>query len=294
MMDNLVFEPKVYLVGRQTVVQDEVDRFLTDEEVSTWTTDTEVAGEKLVEVAGRLCYLSFINKRPGGNEAYIDHLLSVGHGSCLEHAVWNLVVTGISRSASHELVRHRAGVSPSQLSQRYVDESDCEFVVPPIYQRAVRAYRHFHDGDWKKEPTESEGWKDLDSYKFYRLVDIGQDWVRMMEDIPTAYKRLVDQTQEHLIDPSLPATDRRKMAREAARSILPNATETKIFLTFNARAIRNFLELRASRHAEAEIRVLANKVYEVMLKESVNLFSDYEKVMLPDGTFELTTKNRKV
>src|SRR5262249_17871124 len=126
---RVIREPCVYLVGRQVVGQEEVDRFLADHGVS-WQTDTEVAAEHLVEVAGRVCYLSFAKPRPGGNKAYLDHILDVAHGSVIEHAVWNLLVTGVSRSLSHELVRHRAGWAYSQLSQRYVDESVAEYVEP--------------------------------------------------------------------------------------------------------------------------------------------------------------------
>jgi len=122
-------EPTVYLMGKQETNQAEVDRFLADHGVA-WQTDTEIAGEHLVEVAGRLCYLSFAKPRPGGNKAYLDHILEVGHGSVLEHAVWNLLFTGVSRSLTHELIRHRAGFGFSQLSQRYVDESVAEYVVP--------------------------------------------------------------------------------------------------------------------------------------------------------------------
>src|SRR6476660_8408650 len=90
-------EPTVYLVGRQTVDDADIDRFLADHGVS-WQTDTEVAGEHLAEVAGRLCYMSFAKPRPGGNETYLKHILEVGHGSVLEHAVWNLVSSGVSRT----------------------------------------------------------------------------------------------------------------------------------------------------------------------------------------------------
>lgn len=102
-------EPKVYLVGRQTVDDEALARFLGDHEVGRWSTDTDEAGEKLIEIAGRLCYLSFARPRPGGNKAYIDHILELRHGSVLEHAVFNLIITGVSRSFTHELVRHRAG-----------------------------------------------------------------------------------------------------------------------------------------------------------------------------------------
>src|SRR5207248_5014918 len=101
-------EPTVFLVGRQVVDAAELDRFLSEHGVS-WQTDTEVAGEHLVEVAGRVCYMSFARPRPGGNKTYLGHILEVGHGSVLEHAAWNLIFTGISRSLTHELVRHRAG-----------------------------------------------------------------------------------------------------------------------------------------------------------------------------------------
>jgi thymidylate synthase (FAD) len=89
-------------------------------------------------------------------------------------------------------------------------------------------------------------------------------------------------------------TLRRKLARQAARSVLPNATETKIFVTANARALRHFIELRASPHAEVEIRKLAVQVLRIMQHEAPHLFSDYQLVPLPDGTFEAVTEHRKV
>ena len=118
---RLLRDPVVYLLGRQSIDPNELDRFLTDHGASTWQTDTEIAGEKLAEIAGRVCYLSFARPRPGGNHAYLGHILEVGHGSVLEHAVWNFVFTGVSRTLTHELIRHRAGTGFSQLSQRYVD-----------------------------------------------------------------------------------------------------------------------------------------------------------------------------
>jgi thymidylate synthase (FAD) len=89
-------------------------------------------------------------------------------------------------------------------------------------------------------------------------------------------------------------TANKKQARQAARSVLPNATETKITVTMNARSIRNFLEQRASKFAEPEIRKLANKVYRIMQQAAPGLFSDYTETPLEDGTFALTTNNRKV
>src|SRR5258708_39563952 len=126
---RIIHEPTVYLAGRQVVDEVHVDQFLADHGVS-WETDTEVAGEHLTEIAGRVCYMSFAKPRPGGNKVYLEHILQVGHGSVLEHAVWNFIFAGISRTLTHELVRHRVGWAYSQLSQRYVDESVAEYVEP--------------------------------------------------------------------------------------------------------------------------------------------------------------------
>jgi thymidylate synthase (FAD) len=251
-------EPAVYLVGRQTVDDATLDRFLADHGVS-WQTDTEVAGEHLAEVAGRLCYMSFARPRPGGNQAYLSHILEVGHGSVLEHAAWNFIFTGVSRSLTHELVRHRH-FSYSQLSQRYVDESVAEYVEPDV----IAANPELH-----------------------------RIWLDAVAQSHQAYMRLVEQLQEVYRDEP-DRTLRRKLARQAARSVLPNATETKIFVTANARALRHFIEMRASRHAEVEIRKLAVQVLEVMRHEAAHVFGDYQLVPLPDGTFEATTPHRKV
>jgi thymidylate synthase (FAD) len=252
-------EPTVYLMGRQVTDAAEVDRFLADHGVA-WQTDTEVAGEHLVEVAGRVCYMSFAKPRPGGNRAYVDHILQVGHGSVLEHAVWNFLLTGVSRSLTHELIRHRAGFGYSQLSQRYVDESVAEYVVPDCI---------------------------ADNPELHRI------WLDAVAHSHQAYIKLTEKLQETFKDES-DRTLRRKLARQAARSVLPNATETKIFVTANARALRHFIELRGSRHAETEIRKLAVAVLKIMQTEAPNLFGDYALVPLPDGTFEAATPYRKV
>jgi thymidylate synthase (FAD) len=256
---RVIRDPAVYLVGRQMVDQAVVDRFLADHGVS-WRTDTEVGGEYLAEIAGRLCYLSYSRPRPGGNKAYLDHILEVGHGSVLEHAAWNLIFTGISRSCTHELVRHRAGWGFSQLSQRYVDESIAEYVEPDVI---------------------------ADDPECHAI------WQRAIGSVHQAYVQIVEKLNEKFAsEPD--RTQRRKMARQAARSVLPNATETKIFVTANARALRHFIEMRASRHAEVEIRKLAVAVLRLMQAEAPNLFGDYQLLPLDDGTFEATTSFRKV
>ncbi len=257
---KIIRRPHVYLVGRQTVNQPEIDNFLADHNVTGWTTDTNVAAEVLPEVAGRLCYMSFKKPRPGGNSAYLGHIKEVGHGSVLEHGVFNFIITGVSRSFTHELVRHRAGFGYSQLSQRYVDESVADFVEPDCI------------GD---DPELHEVWKSAAQHA-------QEAYVKLVEGLQAKFQNVEDKTL------------RRKMARQAARSILPNATETKIFVTANARSLRHFVELRCNEHAEVEIREVAAMMLEILQKEAPNVFGDYEFLTLPDKTKAAETKHRKV
>jgi len=255
---KIVRSPRVYLVGRQTVDDRAVRQFLTDNELS-WQTDTEVGAENLCEMAGRVCYMSFGQGRKT-NEEYLGNIIGVHHGSVLEHAAWNFLITGVSRSFTHELVRHRAGFGYSQLSQRYVDESTCDFVEPACIADDPELHTI-----WEESIRQSH-----------------QAYCRLVEGLALKYQD----------EPS--ATLRRKLARQAARSVLPNATETKIFVTGNGRAWRHFIEMRATEHAEIEIRAAAILILRVLQKEAPNIFGDYQIEELPDGTEAARTPNIKV
>lgn len=258
-------EPKVYLVGKQDTFNDACDSewesFLEAHGIRSWESDTFKSCEELVELAGRLCYMSFNNPRPGGTEEYIKRLLKMGHGSVLEHAVFNFIITGVSRSFTHELVRHRAGFSYSQLSQRYVDESQASFVMPDYIK---------HDARLRKV------------------------WYQAISQAREGYRSLASLLRSKLAAVEPNSTRARKIANQTARSVLPNATETKIFVTANARALRHFIELRASRHADVEIRKVANKLLDILQSEAPLIFGDYERLPLDDGTFEVETPYRKV
>jgi thymidylate synthase (FAD) len=253
---------QVYLVGKQVTENAEIDRFLADHGVQHWTTDTDEAGQKLTEIAGRMCYMSFAKPRPGGNAAYLKNIVDVGHGSVMEHAVYNFILTGVSRSFTHELIRHRAGFGYSQLSQRYVDESACEFVEPEVIAQDAELHALF---------------------------------VKTVAECQKAYIELTGKLAERIEaqHPDLSKTDRRKMARQAARSVLPNATETKIFVTVNARALRHFFFLRGNLHAEDEIRNVAVQMWQIVRKESPNFFADFE-LRQEAGKDVLFTPNPKV
>jgi thymidylate synthase (FAD) len=206
-------------------------------------------GERLAEFAGRLCYMSQGNPAGRTTADYLENIKKQGHGSVLEHAVYVLLLEGISRSCTHELVRHRAGFGYSQLSQRYVDESHAAFVVPPAML-----------GDEKLEAA----W-------LAQVTAAQEAYVRAVEDLMRRYEWVADKVH------------RRKMAREAARSLLPNATETKIVVSANVRAWRTMLELRCGEGAEQEIRRMAVAVLRVLAAEAPRLFSDFEIYKADDG-----------
>jgi len=199
-------------------------------------------GERLAEYAGRLCYMSQKNPANRTTAEYLENIKKQLHGSVLEHANYSLLLEGVSRSLTHELVRHRAGFAFSQLSQRYVDESVADFVVPPAII-----------GDDQLETA----------------------WRVQMEEAQRTYIALVEKLMERYAWVS-DKVHRRKMAREAARGVLPNSTETKVVVTANVRAWRSTLELRASEGAELEIRRLAVEIVRILKLEGPAFFSDFE------------------
>ncbi len=205
-------------------------------------------GERLAEFAGRLCYMSQHNPAKRSTREYLENIKKQGHGSVLEHANYSILLEGVSRSLTHELVRHRAGFAYSQLSQRYVDESEANFVIPPAIV-----------GEEALELT----------------------WRTQVEQAQATYVGLVAQLMERygwVAD----KVHRRKMAREAARAVLPNATETKIVVTANARAWRTMLELRSGEGAELEIRRMAVSVLRLLQIEAPGFFSDFEIYVADD------------
>jgi len=206
--------------------------------------DGATTGQSLAEFAGRSCYESWNrpNSKTAANSDYIRHIIDVGHWSVLEHASFTVHIEGVSRSLTHELVRHRH-FSYSQLSQRYVDESSADYVIPPAI-------------DSDHDPKRKEAALAI----LAAAHQAATSW----------YKVLVDMYGE----------DRsRKRAREIARAVLPNMTETKIVVTGNFRAWAHFFELRMSDGADREIYELAKQLYaigmtlapEIFLEEKLNL-----------------------
>ncbi|NLW44981.1 MAG: FAD-dependent thymidylate synthase [Syntrophomonadaceae bacterium] len=184
--------------------------------------------EKTVALAARMCYSNrgvdnlADALTPAEVERMVRMLTQVGHLSPIEHVSFTFAVEGISRACSHQLVRHRIA-SYSQKSQRYVDETSFEYIVPPSIANNPEA----------------------------REV-----YTRVIDTIRESYSQLA-----------------RMVPREDARYILPNATETKIILSFNARSLYNFFSQRLCLRAQWEIREMAQLMLTEVMKVAPLLFS---------------------
>jgi thymidylate synthase (FAD) len=231
---------RVQLVGRTEFIQPDVP----------WETDA-AGGQALAEFAGRGCYESWSKPNPATatNAGYLRHILEVNHLSVLEHGTVSFYLTGLSRSLTHELIRHRH-FSYSQLSQRYVPERDAAMVEPDVIA------------------------DDPELHEMFRAAT---------DAAVRAYTELLEGLEKRFADvPN--GTLRRKQARQAARAVLPNATETRIVVTGNYRAWRHFIAMRATEAADVEIRALAVEVLRRLQREVPNVFADFEITALDDGT----------
>ncbi|HOX95804.1 MAG TPA: FAD-dependent thymidylate synthase [Candidatus Woesebacteria bacterium] len=235
--------------------------YLNDEENLT-------PAETLVKAAGQWCYLSLGPDRTKNIDAakYFRNIKEQKHGSIMEHVTFTMAIWGVSRSFTHELVRHRAGCGFSQVSQRYVGEKALrfverpEFVADPVLHKFFidKIEQHFDDYVWLSDylyKKQAEGEKALSAER---------------------------------------KSDLRKKVRQTARAELPNETEAPIIVSGNVRAWRNILEQRVSEHAEVEIRRVAYNIFESLKPELPNLLSDYEVVTLSDGTLALKSPYSKV
>lgn len=262
MSDRWVLTPNVYVISYSAYKPMEFWRFADDHNLPRFMSDASQDADAIPEIVGRLCYLSYSNPRPGGNEAYLRHIVESGHGRVLEHSNIGLLVSGVSRSLSHQMLTHKVGVSHTELSQRYVDASDVRFVVPPEI------------ADVGESPQRST----------FEL-----SCLRALQD----YRTLLSDIDKDIPD-DVKGTKRKKLAREAARSVLPLATETMYVMTGNLRAWRHFVELRTSPDADREIRRLAYVVFLILKEYAPNTFGDYFTITNRTYPPTVGTPNRKV
>lgn len=225
--------------------------------------------EAIIKLAGQACYASYgPNRTHNAAEEclkYIRNLKVQRHGSVIEHPNVTLFVYGVSRSLTHELVRHRVVDGPSQLSQRYVDGKVLRFVERPEYQNHPALRGRF------------ERWAEMAAEEYAARRELMFD---VLKDRPGFGE--------------MSATDKRKAQNQAARDCLPNETETHIYFTANLRSWRHIFEMRASEHAEVAIRNMAIRAFLCLHFLAPAVFGDYEILRQPDGTYTVETEYRKV
>lgn len=229
--------------------------------VVAFADDGKTNGERLIELAGRRCYLSF---EPGLNPNvtkireditdYINNIMKAGHGSVLEHVTFTFAIEGVSRVFTGEMNRHRAGVAISEGSMRYIRFDDIPIVdVPSIQQGAPDGIPYADD----PERARSRG--------------IIEDVVAHIE---TAYNELRDTWAAILNGPDFAG---KKHVTSMLRRIIPMGVATGGVWTFNVRALRHMLTMRCSEAAEEEIAVVAGMMLEIMMREEPVLFGDFAK-----------------
>ncbi|EPY2279031.1 FAD-dependent thymidylate synthase [Clostridium sporogenes] len=185
--------------------------------------------EKLIASAAKLCYSSSGIEDLQNNldkekvDKFLNMLMSYGHESPIEHVSFTFGIEGVSRSLTHQLVRHRIG-SYSQQSQRYVRLDQFEYVIPPSVET------------------------DEESKKIY---------IETMKNCQKSYDNIANILKEKYINDGLRAMDAEKKAIEDARYVFPNACTSKIIVTMNARSLINFFRHRCCNRAQWEIRELA-------------------------------------
>lgn len=241
--------PRLQIVSRPNFDEEALAAFLAADDLSWQPSSGASDGEDLIEVAGRLCYLSFGERQsPKTNREYIRHLIAHGHESVLEHATWSFMLAGVSRGFSHQIVRHRVGFAFSQLSQQYYDHRSAPSVMPTVLRRLPAAATR-----WREAVTRSQ----------------------------KAYAELLELLEEAPED--IAPRERLRLVRSAARTVLPAATETKLLFSANARALRHFLITRGTIEGDEEMRLVSAAILRLMQDEAPSLFADFRIDELPDG-----------
>lgn len=284
---------------------------------------------ELVKFAGQACYLSFGPDRSRNVDAprYLDNIKRSRHGSVLEHATFTVLLWGISRNLTHELVRHRHK-GYSQVSQRYVPPRRVRFVEAYEYQGEHRANEHGRFCGWidhcreEYEAREAQAlvrefphrWGGVDGktcnacdYVHSRSIDCAACGGQGYDYDPGSGRRSPCEAGEACeggkVYPPLGAcpvavkeagTDGRKRVRQAARRCLPGETEAPIVVSGNVRAWRNTIDQRVNRHADVEIRRAFYRVLLMLAAAEPLLWEDYSVERLPDGTSEASTPYVKV
>jgi thymidylate synthase (FAD) len=256
---KIVTEPLVYLINRPSLDIDALSRFIMDIGANGFLSKIDHTkyspGDLLPMIAGKICYNAFNYGRFDVKE-YIANILKQGHFSVLEHVSYSFIITNISRATAMQHNRHRIA-SISQRSQRFVNESDAKIVFTPFMLEHL-----------DKDDLERLQWLIKSVFEEYQLL-----MKKMETSFSDGGKKIGTLMRKHL--------------RSSARYILPEGVVTTLMWTANIRSIRHYLRLRAHKAADIEIRMLANRIYDILLNECPILLQDTSKRKLDDGTFEV-------
>ncbi len=253
--------PSVFLIARPSIDLEGMRGYLRDVGGESWLEGRleEVgrdaaavnAGELVLEFGGRACYRSWepglnpnVTKIRTDRSEYFANILRSGHGSVLEHASYSFALRNCSRALTHELVRHRAGSAFSQESLRYVRLTDIGFRVPPAL-----------------EPVRE------------RVLSI----VEQLEEFQ------VDAAKELGVEEDGVPFHVKKEITSALRRLAPIGLSTDIVWTANIRTLRHVIEMRTHDSAEEELRLVFDKIAQIMRAEAPNLFQDF--VRSDDGSW---------
>ncbi|PAB57561.1 FAD-dependent thymidylate synthase [Anaeromicrobium sediminis] len=208
--------------------------------------------EKVVATAAKLCYSpSGVDEIQKGLddekiEKFISMLMGLGHESPIEHINFTFAAEGISRVLTHQLVRHRIA-SYSQQSQRYVKLDQFEYIIPP----SIKGIKEAED-------------------KFIKAME--EDQKTYDELVGILQKKHMDKFLKDGISEKKAKSMAEKKAIEDSRYVFPNACETKIVFTMNARTLMNFFHHRCCERAQWEIREMATRMLMEVRKAAPNIF----------------------
>jgi len=244
-------QPGVELIARPSIDYEAIERFLKTQAGETWLSrrvdaDETNPGQLLIEAAGRACYRSWepglnpnVTKTRTDQAEYFINLMRSGHGSVLEHANYSFVLYDISRVATHEIVRHRAGSAFSQESLRFVRLNDLPFRIPESME--------------PMRPRIEALLQDMESFQ----IEAAEHFELDKEGLPFHQKKEIT---------------------SAMRRLAPEGVSTVLFWTANVRTLRHVIQMRTDPSAEEELRIIFDKVGRIMLEEAPLLFGDFTVV----------------
>lgn len=246
--------PTVHLIARPQIDVDGMRAYLDSVGGTSWLdrrideaggADGLNGAELLAEFGGRACYRSWepglnpnVTRTRTDQHEYFGNILASAHGSVLEHANFSFAFRNVSRVATHEIVRHRAGAAYSQESLRYVRLVDIGFRVPPAL-----------------EPLQNQ------------VIELVEKLEEFQVSAAEALKIDEDGTPFHY----------KKEVTSALRRLAPIGLSTDIIVTMNVRTLRHVIEMRTAPGAEEELRLIFDQVARIAQAEAPGLFQDFTK-----------------